>query len=215
MSIRILLADDHKIIREGLRALLVNQRDIDVIGEAEDGRSTVKLSQELSPDVVIMDISMPDMNGIEAARQIISRDSRIKVIALSVHSDKRFVIEMLNAGASGYLLKDCAFEELANAIRTVMSNRSYLSPAITDVMIQDYRNLLSRETLSVFSLLSPREREILQLFAEGKSTKEIAFDLDISIKTVETHRQQIMKKLDIHTIAELTKYAIKEGLTTL
>ena len=215
MSIRILLADDHKIIREGLRALLVNQRDIDVIGEAEDGRSTVKLSHELSPDIVIMDISMPDMNGIEAARQIISRDSRIKVIALSVHSDKRFVIEMLNAGASGYLLKDCAFEELANAIRTVMSNRSYLSPAITDVMIQDYRNLLSRETLSVFSLLSPREREILQLFAEGKSTKEIAFDLDISIKTVETHRQQIMKKLDIHTIAELTKYAIKEGLTTL
>lgn len=215
MSIRILLADDHKIIREGLRALLVNQRDIDVIGEAEDGRSTVKLSHELSPDIVIMDISMPDMNGIEAARQIISRDSRIKVIALSVHSDKRFVIEMLNAGASGYLLKDCAFEELANAIRTVMSNRSYLSPAITDVMIQDYRNLLSRETLSVFSLLSPREREILQLFAEGKSTKEIAFDLAISIKTVETHRQQIMKKLDIHTIAELTKYAIKEGLTTL
>lgn len=215
MSIRILLADDHKIIREGLRALLVNQRDIDVIGEAEDGRSTVKLSHELSPDIVIMDISMPDMNGIEAARQIISRDSRIKVIALSVHSDKRFVIEMLNAGASGYLLKDCAFEELANAIRTVMSNRSYLSPAITDVMIQDYRNLLSRETLSVFSLLSPREREILQLFAEGKSTKEIAFGLDISIKTVETHRQQIMKKLDIHTIAELTKYAIKEGLTTL
>lgn len=215
MSIRILLADDHKIIREGLRALLVNQRDIDVIGEAEDGRSTVKLSHELSPDIVIMDISMPDMNGIEAARQIISRDSRIKVIALSVHSDKRFVIEMLNAGASGYLLKDCAFEELANAIRTVMSNRSYLSPAITDVMIQDYRKLLSRETLSVFSLLSPREREILQLFAEGKSTKEIAFDLAISIKTVETHRQQIMKKLDIHTIAELTKYAIKEGLTTL
>ncbi len=215
MSIRILLADDHKIIREGLRALLVNQRDIDVIGEAEDGRSTVKLSHELSPDIVIMDISMPDMNGIEAARQIISRDSRIKVIALSVHSDKRFVIEMLNAGASGYLLKDCAFEELANAIRIVMSNRSYLSPAITDVMIQDYRNLLSKETLSVFSLLSPREREILQLFAEGKSTKEIAFDLDISIKTVETHRQQIMKKLDIHTIAELTKYAIKEGLTTL
>jgi DNA-binding NarL/FixJ family response regulator len=215
MSIKILLADDHKIIREGLRALLVNQRDIDVIGEAEDGRSTVKLSHELSPDIVIMDISMPDLNGIEAARQIISRDSRIKVIALSVHSDKRFVIEMLNAGASGYLLKDCAFEELANAIRTVMSNRSYLSPAITDVMIYDYRNLLSRETLSVFSLLSPREREILQLFAEGKSTKEIAFDLDISIKTVETHRQQIMKKLDIHTIAELTKYAIKEGLTTL
>jgi len=125
------------------------------------------------------------------------------------------VIEMLNAGASGYLLKDCAFEELANAIRTVMSNRSYLSPAITEVMIQDYRNLLSREPLSVFSLLSPREREILQLFAEGKTTKEIAFDLDISIKTVETHRQQIMKKLDIHTIAELTKYAIKEGLTTL
>jgi two-component system response regulator NreC len=215
MSIRILLADDHKIIREGLRALLVNQRDIDVIGEAEDGRSTVKLSHELSPDIVIMDISMPDMNGIEAARQIISRDSRIKVIALSVHSDKRFVIEMLNAGASGYLLKDCAFEELANAIRTVMSNRSYLSPAITDIMLNDYRHMLSKESLSVFSLLTAREREVLQLIAEGKTTKDIAAALSVSVKTIETYRQQIMEKLDIHSIAELTKYAIKEGLTTL
>jgi two-component system response regulator NreC len=215
MSIRILLADDHKIIREGLRALLVNQRDIDVIGEAEDGRSTVKLSHELSPDIVIMDISMPDMNGIEAARQIISRDSRIKVIALSVHSDKRFVIEMLNAGASGYLLKDSAFEELANAIRTVMSNRSYLSPAITDIMLNDYRHMLSKESLSVFSLLTAREREVLQLIAEGKTTKDIAAALSVSVKTIETYRQQIMEKLDIHSIAALTKYAIKEGLTTL
>jgi len=158
---------------------------------------------------------MPDMNGIEATRQIIRPDSRIKVIALSVHSDKRFVIEMLNAGASGYLLKDCAFEELANAIRTVRSNRSYLSPAITDIMLNDYRHMLSKETLSVFSLLTAREREVLQLIAEGKTTKDIAAALSVSVKTIETYRQQIMEKLDIHSIAKLTKYAIKEGLTTL
>lgn len=215
MSIRILLADDHKILREGIKSLIEKQSDMQVIGEADNGRETVRLVRELSPDIVVIDISMPDMNGIEATRQIISKDSRIKIIALSVHSDKRYVTEMLNAGASGYLLKECAFGELVNAIRTVITNRSYLSPEITDVMINDYKHMLSKETLSVFSLLTPREREVLQLLAEGTTTKDIAAKLNVSVKTVETYRQQIMDKLDIHSIAELTKYAIKEGLTSL
>ncbi|MEW6586546.1 MAG: response regulator transcription factor [Nitrospirota bacterium] len=215
MNIRILLADDHKIIREGLKALIDRQSDMNVIGEAEDGRTTVRLAGELCPDIVIMDISMPDMNGIEATRQIVGHGPGVRIVALSVHSDKRFVAEMLNAGAAGYLLKDCAFEELVNAIHSVASNRSYLSPSITDLMLRDYRHILSKETLSVFSLLTAREREVLQLIAEGKSTKEIAHDLNVSVKTVETYRQQIMEKLDLHSIADLTKYAVKEGLTTL
>ena len=213
--IKILLADDHKMMREGIRALIEKQRDVNVVGEADDGRATVKLAHELLPDIVIMDINMPGMNGIEAARQIISNNPRTKVIALSVHSDKRFVSEMLNAGASGYLLKNSAFGELIHAIRAVFSGRSYLSPEITDVMLKDYKDMLSKENLSVFSLLTQREREVLQLIAEGKTTKEIAHLLDVSVKTVETYRQQIMEKLDTHSIAELTKYAIKEGLTSL
>jgi DNA-binding NarL/FixJ family response regulator len=215
MSIKIILADDHKIMREGLRVLIEKQSDMNVVGETDDGRTTVRMVQELSPDVVIMDIRMPDMNGIEATRQILGTDSRIKVIALSAYAEKQFVRRMLNAGASGYLLKDCAFGELVNAIRAVIANRSYLSPEITDIMLQDYKDMLSKETLSVFSLLTAREREVLQLIAEGKSTKDTAHLLDISVKTVETYRQQIMNKLDIHSIAELTKYAIKEGLTSL
>lgn len=215
MNIKILLADDHKIMREGLRALIEKQGDIAVIGEADDGRTTVRLARELLPDIVIMDINMPGMNGIEATRQIISRDSRTRVIALSVHSNKCFVSEMLNAGASGYLLKDCASSELVNAIRAVFSNRYYLSPEITNVMINDYKDMLLKEKLSVFSLLTQREREVLQLVTEGQTTKEIAQLLNVSVKTVETYRHQIMEKLDIHSIAELTKYAVKEGLTFL
>ena len=215
MSIKILLADDHEIMREGLKSLLEKQGDITVIGQAEDGRTTVKLARELSPDIVIMDISMPDMNGIEATRQIVIRDSRIKVIALSVHSDKRFVIEMLHAGASAYLLKDCAFGELVNAVRAVIVNHSYLSPEITDAMIKDYKDILSKKPLSAFSILTNREREVLQLLAEGKTTKDIAARLNVSVKTIETYRHQIMDKLHIHSLADLTKYAIKEGLTSL
>lgn len=215
MSIRILLADDHKIVREGLRALLENQSGMEVIAEAGDGRTTVQMVQELLPDVVIIDIAMPDMNGIETTRQIIAKAPGVKVVGLSMHSDRRFVMEMLKAGAKGYLLKDCAFEELANAIRSVDANRTYLSPKIADIVIKDYAHLLSKENLSVFSILTAREREVLQLLSEGKTTREIASHLQVSVKTVETYRKQIMDKLNIHSVAELTKYAIREGLTSL
>ncbi len=215
MSIRILLADDHKIVRDGLRALLKNQSGMEVIAEAGDGRSTVQMVQELLPNVVIMDIAMPDMNGIEATRQITATAPNVKIVALSMHSDKRFVAEMLKAGASGYLLKDCAFEELDNAIRAVIANRIYLSPKLADIIIKDYTRLFPKTEFSVFSILTLREREVLQLLAEGKTTKEISSSLNISAKTVETYRKQLMDKLDIHSIAELTKYAVREGLTSL
>jgi len=215
MSIRILLADDHKIVRDGLRALIEKQSGMEVIAEAGDGRSTVQMVQELLPNLVIMDIAMPDMNGIEATRQITATAPNIKIVALSMHSDKRFVAEMLKAGASGYLLKDCAFEELDNAIRAVIANRIYLSPKLADIIIKDYTRLFPKTEFSVFSILTLREREVLQLLAEGKTTKEISSSLNISAKTVETYRKQIMDKLDIHSIAELTKYAVREGLTSL
>ena len=215
MSIKILIADDHNIIREGLRALIEKKPGMEVIGEVENGRKAVQLVEELLIDIVVMDIAMPDLNGIEATRQIVARAPSIKVIALSMHSDKRFVVEMLKAGASGFLLKDCAFEELIYAINAVRANRTYISPKIADMMIKDYVRLLPMEELSVFSVLTPRQRQVLQLLSEGKGTSQIAHDLQVSVKTVETYRQQIMDKLNIHSIAELTKYAIREGLTSL
>ncbi|MCX7965157.1 MAG: response regulator transcription factor [Syntrophorhabdaceae bacterium] len=213
--IKLILADDHKIVRDGLKALLEKQPDIKVIAEAADGITTVKLAKKLLPDVIIMDIGMKDLNGIDATKKIMEETKGIKVIALSMHSDKRFVIEMLKAGASGYLLKDSAFEELTIAINTVMSGQPYLSPKITDVVLKEYIHSMPKSEPSAFSTLTSREREVLQLIAEGKSTKEIASLLNISIKTVETHRQQIMEKLNIRSVAQLTKYAIREGLTSL
>ncbi len=215
MSIKIILADDHKIIREGLRALLEKNPDMEVAAEAQDGLTTVRLAKKLLPDIVIMDIGMPDMNGIDATRQIITETKDIRIIALSMHSDRRFVLQMLKAGASGYLLKDSAFEELALAIQTVMSGQPYLSPKITDVVIKEYIHNLPGNETTVFTALTTREREVLQLLAEGKTTKQIASFLNVSVKTIETHRQQMMEKLNIHSIAELTKYAIREGLTSL
>jgi len=215
MSIKILLADDHQIIREGLRSLLEKQSDMEVVAEAHDGLTTVRLVQKINPDVVIMDIGMPDMNGIDATRQIITEHTKVKVIALSMHSDRRFVLEMLKAGASGYLLKDSAFEELVSAIHTVMANQPYLSPRITDIVVKEYLHHLPNGEPTVFTVLTKREREVLQLLAEGRTTKQIAFSLSVSAKTIETHRQQLMEKLRLHSIAELTKYAIREGLTSL
>jgi two-component system response regulator NreC len=216
MSIRVLIADDHKIMLAGLRSLLEKQTDFEVVAEAENGRKAVQMAQELKPDIVVMDVSMPDLNGIEATKQIIESLPETRVIALSMHSDKRFVMGMLRAGASGYLLKDCASQELANAIQQVAGGKKYLSPEITGVIIDDL--LLggsSEDVATAASQLSAREREVLQLIAEGWSTKQIASHLYVSVKTIETHRRQIMKKLDLHNIADLTKYAVREGLTSI
>lgn len=215
MSIKIVLADDHKIMREGLKALLEKQQDIQVVAEAENGLDAVRLAQKLKPDLVIMDIGMPGLNGIEATRQIIADAPGVRVVALSMHSDRRFVMEMLKVGASGYLLKDSASEELTSAIRTVAAHQPYLSPKITDVVIKDYLSTVSKSESTVFTVLTAREREVLQLLAEGKTTKQIASALHVSVKTIETHRQQMMEKLNMRSIAELTKYAIREGLTSL
>lgn len=215
MTTKIILADDHKIMRDGLRILLEKELGMQVIGEAETGHQAVRLAHELLPDVVIVDIGMPDLNGIEATRQILAKNPNVKVIGLSMHSDKRFVAGMLSAGASGYLLKDCAFEELANAIHAVVENKIYLSLGIVGVVIKDYVQHLSPNDLPAQTILTDREREVLQLIAEGKSTKKIASILYVSMKTVETHRMNIMEKLNLKSIAELTKYAIREGLTSL
>jgi two-component system response regulator NreC len=214
MSVRLILADDHTIVRHGLSKLLQQEEDMEVIAQAQDGHSTVELTRELSPDMVIMDIGMPDLNGIEATRQIVRDFPQVKVIGLSMHSGKKFVIEMLKAGASGYLLKDCALEELTTAIRTVVAGKIYLSPSITDVVVENYVRHSSEKDGSAFSVLSPREREVLQLMAEGKTTKQIARRLHISPKTVEGHRLRLMTKLNMDSVAKLTKYAIQEGLTS-
>ncbi len=216
MSIRILLADDHRIVRDGLKTLLEKQPDMEVIAEAEDGRTTVNLARKLLPDVIIMDITMPDLNGIDATRKIVSETPNAKVIALSMHSDRRFVSGSLEAGASGYLMKDCAFEELVSAIRSVMtSNRTYLSPKVADIVVKNYVSKFSKSRMPVPPTLTNREREMLQLLAEGKTTKEIASGLHVSIKTVETHRRNIMSKLNSHSVADLIKYALREGLISL
>ena len=215
MGIRIIIADDHQILRQGLKTLIEKEPDMEVVGETEDGHRTVTMVRELIPHVIVMDIKMPDLNGIKATRQILSELSDVKVIALSMYADRRSVTDMLKAGACGYLLKDCAFEELAQAIRLAMSNQTFLSPGIAEIVVKDYVTLYANPSESVFSVLTPREREVLQRIAEGKRASQIAELLNISVKTVDTHRQQIMQKLGTRSIAELTKYAIREGLTNL
>jgi DNA-binding NarL/FixJ family response regulator len=215
MPVTILIADDHRLFRDGLRTLLEAQKDVFVIAETTDGTETVAAVAALKPDIVLMDISMAGLNGIEATRRIASTSAPPKIIMLSMHSDRRFVLESLKAGAVAYLLKDCAFEELLLAIKAVRENRMYLSRLIGDSVIKDYVAIARSVPGSAFSILSAREREVLQLLAEGRTTKETAARLHVSVKTIETHRKQIMDKLDIHSVAELTKYAIREGLTPL
>ncbi len=215
MSITILLADDHRIFRAGLRPLLAAQGDLQVVAEADDGLAALALAREKRPDVAVLDITMPGMNGIEVTRHLAREAPDVRVVILSMHSDRRYVLEALRAGARGYLLKDAGFEELLVALRAVAAGRLHLGEAVGEQVIRDYLSLAGERQDGVFAVLTGREREVLQLLAEGQSTKEIADRLALSVKTVETHRKAVMDKLEIHSIAELTKYAIREGLTPL
>jgi DNA-binding NarL/FixJ family response regulator len=216
MSIRILLVDDHQMFREGLRAILERDDKLIVIGEASDGRKAMEMAAaDPPPDIVIMDIGMPGLNGVDATRQIVSKKSATKVIALSAHTDRRFVAAMLEAGASAYVLKEAAGEEILRAVTVVHRGGKYLSPEIAGTVIEDYLSRKAAAGASGFPHhLAAREREIVQLLAEGKTSKEIAILLHISVKTVETHRRNIMSKLKVRSIASLTKFAIREGLTS-
>ena len=215
MAIRVLVVDDHEVVRDGLCRLIETEDDMEVVGQAENGRRAVELAREMTPDVIVMDVSMPALNGIEATRQITADESNIKVIALSMHSDSTFVAEMLKAGAAGYLPKDSAAKDVIQAIRTVIAGGSYLPPTLAGTMIADYVRKPLGPGKGVFSALTAREREVLQLLAEGKSIKETAGQLHVSTSTIETHRRNVMDKLDIYSVAELTKYAIRQGLTSL
>lgn len=215
MSVTILIADDHRLFRHGLRTLLDKQKDLKVVAETADGSETISRVRELKPDIVLMDISMPCLNGIEATRRILSEGAATKVIMLSMHSDSRFVVESLKAGAHAYLLKDSAVEELLLAISAVGQGRIYLSSRVSDPLIKGYLAMANSSPGSAFSILTARQREVLQLLAEGETTKETAAQLHVSVKTIETHRKQIMDKLGLHSVAELTKYAVREGLTHL
>jgi DNA-binding NarL/FixJ family response regulator len=210
---RIIVADDHQILRQGLVAVLGVQPDMTVVGQASDGREAVALAREQEPDIVVMDVAMPNFNGIDAARQILANCPSTKVVILSAYGHRRMIAESLRAGASGYVLKDAAMEELLEAIRTVMAGDRYLGPQVAAVLASEYLDAEPRHNGG--SVLTPREREVLQLIAEGKATKEAAAALGVSVKTVETHRRSLMEKLALFSVAELTKYAIREGLTTV
>jgi len=212
---RILLADDHRLFLDGLRPLLAAQPDMEVVAEAENGLDALKLARDIAPDVAMIDISMPCLNGIELTRRLSSEAPDVSTIILSMHSDRRFVLEALRAGARGYLLKDSGITELLGAVRSVRDGQTHLCARVSEQVIRDYVSLTNAEEGSVFALLSAREREVLQLLAEGLATKEIAGRLNLSAKTVESHRASLMSKLEINSIAELTRFAIREGLTPL
>lgn len=215
MSIRILVVDDHKITRDGLCALIEKQKNMEIVGDTEDGRMAVKLAQKLAPDVIVMDICMPELNGIDAATQILKTSPQSKIIILSMYSDKRYVEGSLKAGVSGYLLKNCAFDELVRAIESVVVGQAYMSPQVANIVIKDYAKKLTTNDTSTASELTSREREVLQLIAEGMTTEQIASRLFISIKTVSTHRRKIMEKLKLDNIADLVKFSLQERLTSL
>jgi two-component system, NarL family, response regulator NreC len=214
-TIRILLADDHTVMRSGLRLLLERQPDFTVVAEAEDGRQAVALATELKPDVVVIDVAMPNLNGIEATRQIAAALPRTAVVVLSMHSDETYVLRALRNGAKGYLLKDSAEADLIQAVRTVAGGKSFFSPTVTRMLLDDYvRQLQAKGLEDSFELLTAREREILQLIAEGKANKDIAGMLNLSLHTVETHRTRILQKLDLHSTPELVLYAVRKGIVS-
>jgi DNA-binding NarL/FixJ family response regulator len=218
MSIRILLADDHRILREGLRSLLAQQPDMQLAGEAASGEEAIALARRFRPDVVIMDVVLPGIDGVEATRRIRADLPGTRVIGLSMHSDRRYVSQMLRAGALGYLVKDSAFEELNQAVRSVVAGRPYLSAVITGSLVDDFVRQTSAQepaSSSPLDVLTTRETEVLRLLADGKRVKDIAGVLAISVKTVESHRQNIMDKLEIHSTIELTRYALREGLASI
>lgn len=212
-GIRILLADDHSVMRTGLRLVLERQPDFAVVGEAADGREAVALTQQHRPEVVVMDVTMPNLNGIEAARQITAASPETGIVMLSMHSDEAYVLRALKAGARGYLLKESAESDLIAAVRAVKAGKAFFSPAVSRMLVEDYiRQLQDREIEDSYELLTTREREVLQLIAEGRSNKEIANMLNLSLYTVETHRGNLMEKLNLHTVPELILYAVRKGV---
>jgi two-component system response regulator NreC len=214
-GIGVLLADDHGLIRTGLRFVLEREPGVEVVGEAADGREAVRLAAELSPAVIIMDIAMPQLNGIDATAQIVKRDPRVGVIMLSVHSDESYLLRALNAGAKGYLLKDSAELDIVRAVQAVAQGKPFFSPVIAQTLLEDYmRYLQQRDLEDSYNLLTDREKEVLQLLAEGKSNKEVATLLDLSLYTVETHRTHLMQKLNLHNTAEIVLYAVRKKIIT-
>jgi DNA-binding NarL/FixJ family response regulator len=216
MALEVFIAEDHNLVRSGIRALLDAAPDLKVVGEAANGRQAVEMVRQLRPGLVLMDVAMPELNGIEAARQVLADNAQARVIMLSMHEDRHYVFESLKAGATGYVLKSAAFQDLIAAIATVMSGKNYISPALSDTVMNDYiRRAQGDEENTELGRLSGREREVLQLIAEGNSSAEVAQVLHISVRTVDTHRHNIMNKLEIHSIAGLTKFAIRHGLCVL
>jgi DNA-binding NarL/FixJ family response regulator len=205
---RILLVDDHAVVRQGFKMILGAQADMEIAGEAANGREAVELAAQLNPDIVVMDVAMPELNGIEATRRLVAANPHIRVIALSMHKDSVYVREILRAGARGYLLKDSGADDLVKAIRAVAGGESYLSPAVSNAVLDDYR----KHVTNPIDLLTSREREVLQMLAEGKTNKEIAVVLNLSVYTVDAHRGRIMEKLNLHSINELVRFALRNGL---
>ncbi|MCK5254596.1 MAG: response regulator transcription factor [Deltaproteobacteria bacterium] len=214
-NIKVVIADDHTILRQGIKALLDNQEGIEVVGEAKDGREAIKTIEELLPDVILMDIAMPGLNGLEATRRIKKKFPKVKVVVLTMHANEEYIFQILNAGADGYLVKETAFQDLISAINAVHKGEAFMSPSISKKVMTDYIQRAQGEEKVGFDTLTTREREILQLVAEGNSNKKIAEALFISPKTVETHRAHIMDKLNIHDRAGLIKYAIRKGMINL